>query len=86
MRAEKKTEQARNKANLVQYGLSQIRPYAERLLRQFGYDHGETAWSIDSRVRSEVQKTLEEELNGRETEGEVARIVREVMREIEGCE
>jgi hypothetical protein len=85
-RAEKKTEQARNKTNLVQYGLSQIRPYAERLLQQFDYDHGETAWSIDSRVRSEVQKTLEEELNGRETEGEVARIVHEVMREIEGCE
>jgi hypothetical protein len=85
-RAEKKTEQARNKANLVQYGLSQIHPYAERLLRQFDYDDGESVWSIGSRVRSEVQKTLEEELNGRETEPEVARIVREVMREIEGCE
>ena len=55
------------------------------MLRQFDYDRGETAWSIDSRVRSEVQKTLEEELGGRESEQEVAKIVRQAMREIEGC-
>jgi len=84
-RAEKKTVQARAKANLVQYGLSQIRPYAERLLHQFDYVAGESVWDIDRRVRSEVQKTLQEELNGTETEQEVARIVREIMREVEGC-
>lgn len=82
---ERKASQARKKADLIQYGLGQIRPYAERMLRQFEYDSGETAWSIDSRVRNEVRKTLEEELSGAESEQEVGRIVREVMREIEGC-
>jgi hypothetical protein len=62
-----------------------IGPYAERMLREFDYDRSETAWSIDARVRSEVRKVLEEELSGRETEQEVGRMVREVMREIEGC-
>jgi hypothetical protein len=85
-RAEKKAEQARNKANLIQYGLSQIHPYAERLIQKFDYDPGETAWSIDSGTRSEVRKALEEELDGGETEAEVGRIVRQVMREIEGWE
>jgi len=84
-RAEKKTEQAKNRADLIQYGLTQIHPYAERMLRQFDYDRGETAWSIDSRVRSEVRKTLEEELTGRESEQEVGRMVHQAMREIEGC-
>jgi hypothetical protein len=73
-RAEKKAAQARNKANLVQYGLTRIPLYAERLLRQFDYESGETAWDIDRRVRTEVQKTLEEELSGGESEQEVARI------------
>lgn len=85
-RAEKKAEQARNRADLIQYGLAQIHPYAERMLRKFDYNHGETAWSIDSRVRSEVRNTLEEELGGRESEQEVAKIVRQAMREIEGCD
>ena len=84
-RAEKKTEQAKNRVDLIQYGLTQIYPYAERMLRQFDYDRGETAWSIDSRVRSEVRKTLEEELTGRESEQEVGRMVHQAMREIEGC-
>jgi hypothetical protein len=85
-RAEKKAEQTRSKAELIQYGLTQIHPYAERLIQEFdGYD-GETAWSIDSRVRSEVRNALQEELGGSETEAEVAGIVRQVMREIEGCE
>jgi hypothetical protein len=83
-RAEKKTEQAKNKVDLIQYGLTQIYLYAERMLRQFDYDRGETAWSIDSRVRSEVRKTLEE-LTGRESEQEVGRMVHQAMREIEGC-
>jgi hypothetical protein len=85
-RAEKKAEQARNAVDLIRYGLSQIRPYAERLVQKFDYDSGETASSIESRVRSEVRKALEEELDGSETEVEVGRIVRQVMREIEGCE
>jgi hypothetical protein len=84
---EKKAEQARNKAHLIQYGLSQIHPYAERLIQKFPYDRRrETAWSVDSGTRSEVRKALEEELDGRETEAEVGRIVRQVMREIEGWE
>jgi hypothetical protein len=55
------------------------------MLREFDYDRGETAWSIDARVRGEVRKTLEQELTGRETEQEVGRMVRQAMREIEGC-
>jgi hypothetical protein len=84
-RAQEKVEQARTKAGLIHYGLNQIFPYAERLIQEFDYDHAETAWSVDSRVRSEVHKTLEEELTGEETEPEVRRIVRELMRDIEGC-
>lgn len=56
------------------------------MLQQFDYDRTESAWSIDARVRGEVRKALEEELTGRETEQEVSRLVREVMREIEGCD
>jgi hypothetical protein len=85
-RAERKAEQGRKKADLVQYGIGQIRPTAERLLRQFDYDVGQTAWSIEARVKSEVHKALEEELNGTETEQEVTRIVRSIMRAAEGCE
>ena len=84
-RTEKQAEQTRNKAELVRYGLTLIHPYAEKMIQRFDYDPGETAWSIDARVRSEVRKTLEDELDGLETEAEVGRLVREVMREIEGC-
>jgi hypothetical protein len=84
-RAEKKTERVRAKADLVRYGLSQVWPYAQKMLQEFDYDHGETAWDINSRVEGEVQKVLEEELDGRETQQEVGRLVREIMREVEGC-
>jgi hypothetical protein len=84
-RAERKAEQARRKADLVQYGLGQIRPYAERLLREFDYERGETVWDVDSRVKSEVRKALEEGLTGTETEMEVGKLVRLTMRDIEGC-
>jgi hypothetical protein len=84
-RAEKKAAQVAQKARLVQAGLNAIRPYAEVLVRQYDYDPGQTTWDIDTRVRGEVHKALEEELTGRETEQEVGRIVREVMRDLEGC-
>jgi hypothetical protein len=48
--AHKKAEQARKKADLVAYGLTQILPYAERLIQEFEYDRGETAWNIDTRI------------------------------------
>jgi excisionase family DNA binding protein len=84
-RAAKKAAHAEQKSHLIQVGLNAIRPYAERMLREFDYDRGETAWSIDARVRGEVRKTLEEELTGRETEQEVGRMVRRAMSEIEDC-
>jgi hypothetical protein len=85
-RTAKKAVQAEEKSHLVEVGLNAIYPYAERMLQHFDYDRTESAWSIDTRVRGEVRKALEEELTGRETEQEVSRLVRAVMREIEGCD
>jgi hypothetical protein len=45
------------------WGWNVIYPYAERMLREFDYNRGETAWAIDARVRGEVRKTLQEEFD-----------------------
>jgi hypothetical protein len=84
-RAERKSERTRAKAELVRYGLSQVWTYAQKMLQEFDYDRGETALGINARVKDEVRKVLEDELDGRETEEEVARLVRRTMRQAEGC-
>jgi hypothetical protein len=84
-RAQEKTAQARKKTDLVKFGLAQIRPYAEKMLRKFDYGRGESVWSIESRVKTEVREVLQQELSGEESESEVAQIVRQVMLGFEGC-
>jgi hypothetical protein len=84
-RAERKAKRTRAKAELVRYGLSQVWTYAQKMLQEFDYDRSETALGINSRVKDEVRKVLEDELDGRETEEEVARLVRRTMRQAEGC-
>ena len=82
-RAEKRAGRLRNEERLVEYGLAQIRPVAERLIRQFNFE-GESIWDVDRRVRPEIEKELREVLTGRESEAEVATIVRQAVRDIEG--
>lgn len=79
-------ERKEAKRRLLQVGLQEVYPHAERMLREFEFDPGETALGIMLRTKPEVQRRLESELVGSESEGDVKDRVHELMEEAEGCE
>jgi excisionase family DNA binding protein len=71
------------KERLVQLGLREIHWHAMRLLDQFDGYEGETAWQIEDRVKSKVEETLRNELNGDEDWETVTQQVHRIMERIE---
>ena len=83
-REERERQEA--KLRLVEVGLREVSEYASKMLKQFEYEDSESSFSIELRVRNKVHKTLSEELGGDESESEVRRLARELMRKLEGCD
>jgi hypothetical protein len=70
---------------LIQEGLREISRYAVRLLEKYDFELGETAWSIERRVKDAVEETLRGEIKGSEGQQFVIDRVRELMKDLEGC-
>jgi len=72
------------KQRLIDKGLAEVQPYAEKLRNKYdGYDD-ETAWDIAQRVKPEVEKALREKLKGAEGEQQVIDRVRHLVKQLEG--
>jgi hypothetical protein len=78
-------DRAAKRYELIKSGIGQIRPLAEKLIKEYDYQ-GEIAWSIESRVKEAVRSALEDEITGEETPDEVRKLVYRVMKDEEGCE
>jgi excisionase family DNA binding protein len=74
------------KERLVRSGLNEVFLYGHQLLRDFIYDPDETAFQIEERVKSQIEKKLRKELSGEEDREAVTRLVRQAMEQLEGCE
>ena len=70
---------------LIQEGLREISQYAGRLLENFDFEFGETAWSIERRVKDAVEEALRGEIKGSEGQQFVIDRVRKLMKDLEGC-
>jgi hypothetical protein len=70
---------------LIQEGLREISRYAGRLLENYDFEFGETAWSIERRVKDAVEETLRGEIKGSEGQQFVIDRVHKLMKDLEGC-
>jgi hypothetical protein len=85
MKTDRVIKRSQMKAHLIDEGLSQVRPYAELMLKRWDYEPGQTAWSIQRRVEASVREALNEEVSGSEDAEFVTALVRRTMRAAEGC-
>jgi hypothetical protein len=69
------------KLSLITRRLAEILPHAEWMLKNFDGFDGETAWSLQARVKDQVEKTLWKELTGAEDDDFVVDRVHEIMEE-----
>lgn len=71
-------EQQEQKTRLIDAALCQIRPYLDRLTANWEFD--KSTFTLARELEHPIRALLEEELNGRETEEQVAAVMRRSVR------
>ena len=78
-------ERQERKQRLIEMALREVYDHARRMIEEFDYEAEETALHIDARTRGPVEKALNAELDGSESDDQVRNRVRKIMQRAERC-